>query len=66
MSQTQALADRIYALAEKLNREPTTLSRKLLGNGIRLDELRNGSTMTMEVFERVEREVAELERQPNA
>ena len=61
MSQTRALAERIYALAEKLDREPSTLSRKLLGSGVRLAEIANGSTMTMDVFHRVEREVAQLE-----
>lgn len=62
MSQTQALADRIYALAEKLGCEPTTLSRKLLGSGVRLAEIRDGSTMTFDTFDRVERELAEMER----
>lgn len=62
MSQTKALADRIHALARKLNLEPTTLSRKLLGNGLRLAELESGSTITMDTYARVEREVSELER----
>jgi hypothetical protein len=62
MSQVQALADRIYALAEKLGQEPSTLSRKLLGSGVRLGEIANGSDLTMDTYNRVEREVSELER----
>lgn len=62
MSQTQALAERIYTLAQKLGCEPTTLSRKLLGSGARLAEIRAGSTMTIDTFDRVQREVTEMER----
>lgn len=63
MSQAQALAERIYTLAAKLNLEPSTLSRKLLGNGVRLGELASGkSDMTLDTYSRVEREVGELER----
>lgn len=62
MSQTQALADRIYALAQKLDRQPSTLSRKLLGSGARLAEIAAGSTMTFDTYARVEREVEALER----
>ena len=62
MTQTQALADRIYALAQRMGCEPTTLSRKLLGSGARLAEIRDGSTMTIDTFDRVQRDVTEMER----
>ena len=62
MSQAKLLAARIYDLAERLKCEPTTLSRKLLGSGVRLAEIANGSTMTLDTYARVEREIAEMER----
>jgi hypothetical protein len=64
MTETAALAKRIYALSKKLNREPSTLSRKLLGSGVRLAELEAGSTMTLDTYARVEREVSALEAEP--
>jgi hypothetical protein len=62
MSETAALAKRIYALAIKLNREPTTLSRKLLGSGTRLAKLESGSTMTLDTYARVERALTKMEQ----
>jgi IS30 family transposase len=62
MSQAQALVKRIHDLAKKLNKEPSTLSRELLGSGVRLAEIENGSTMTLDTYARVEAAVAELER----
>lgn len=62
MSQTKALVDRIHALAAKLNKEPATLSRELLGSGARLAEIENGSSMTFKTFEKVEEKLSEMER----
>lgn len=62
MSQTKALVDRIHAVAKKLNKEPSTLSRELLGSGVRLGEIENGSSITLDTYARVEKELTELER----
>lgn len=62
MSQTEALIRRIHALAEKTNRKPSTLSRELLGNGMRLSELENGSTITLDTYARVEKQLTDMER----
>lgn len=63
MSKTLALAERIYSLAEKIDRKPSTLSRELLGSGVRLAQIAEGSTMTMDTYSRVEREVSKRERE---
>lgn len=62
MSQTQALVNRIYALAAKLNKEPSTVSRTILGSGARLAELENGSSMSFKTFEKVQERLSEEER----
>lgn len=63
MSQAKELAERIYRLAKKLNREPSTLSRELLGNGMRLGEIASGeSDITLKTLARVELRMIELER----
>jgi hypothetical protein len=62
MSQAKALVDRIYAVAAKLNKEPTTLSRELLGSGVRLGEIENGSSMTLDTYARVDAALSKLER----
>lgn len=52
MTETQQLAARIHALAEKSNRKPSTLSRMVLGSGARLSELEAGRTITMATYAR--------------
>lgn len=62
MSPTQALVARIYAAAKRLNKEPSTLSRELLGSGVRLAEIENGSSITMDTYARVDALLSDLER----
>jgi hypothetical protein len=62
MSQAQALVKRIHELAKKMGKEPSTLSRELLGSGVRLSEIENGSTMTLDTYARVEAAVSDLEQ----
>lgn len=62
MSQAQALVKRIHDLAKRMGKEPSTLSRELLGSGVRLAEIEAGSSMTLDTYTRVEKAVEELER----
>lgn len=66
MTEAQKIAVRIRAVADRMGIEPTTLSRKLLGNGKRLDEIEEGGSMTMATFARVSTELSKLERAPRA
>lgn len=52
MSDTQNLARRVEALAARTGASPSTLSRKLFGNGKRLDEIKAGGTLTLATYER--------------
>lgn len=62
MTETQKLAARIRAMAEKQGVEPSTLSRKLLGSGVRLTEIEAGGSMTMATFARVDADLSAMER----
>lgn len=66
MTETQQLAARIRAVSQKLNVEPSTLSRKLLGNGKRLDEIEAGGSLTLATFARVNAELDAMERPSEA
>lgn len=62
MTEAQKLAARIRALSATINVEPSTLSRKLLGNGKRIDEIEAGGSVTMATFARVSTALSKLER----
>lgn len=62
MEDIQQLAARIRAVSAKIGVEPSTLSRKLLGSGVRLAEIEAGGTITMTTFARVRDELDAMER----
>lgn len=61
MSDTQELIARINALAERTETSTSTLSRKLFGNGKRLDEIVSGGSITMTTYARALERLSELE-----
>lgn len=62
MTEAQKLAARIRALSGVMGVEPSTLSRKLLGNGKRLDEIEAGGSVTLATFARVTAEIDEMSK----
>lgn len=62
MTEIQQLVTRFDALAEKTGASASTLSRKLFGNGTRIDEIRAGGSVTMTTFARVVAALDELEK----
>ena len=62
MTETQKLTARIRALAERQGVEVTTLSRKLLGSGVRLAEIEAGGTMKLTTYARVKAALDKMER----
>ena len=62
MTETQKLALRIRNLAKRQGVGASTLSRKLLGSGVRLSEIEAGGSMTMATYARVEAELATMEQ----
>lgn len=61
MTHTQQLIARIKALAEKMDRSPSTLSAALLGGGNVLSDLEAGKTITLAKYERVLPMLSEME-----
>jgi sulfate adenylyltransferase subunit 2 len=61
MSEAQELAARVRKLSSKTGVSPTTLSRKLFGNGKRLEEIESGGSLTMTTYSRALAELAALE-----
>ncbi|MFT4056731.1 MAG: hypothetical protein QM681_19660 [Novosphingobium sp.] len=62
MDDTQKLIARVDALAHRTGASTSTLSRKLFGNGKRLDEIRAGGSMTMRTYHSALATLAKLER----
>lgn len=62
MDHTQELVARIKALAERQGISPSTLSTKLLGNGLRLAQIEAGGSLTMATYTRALAQLDELER----
>lgn len=62
MSDTQQLVERINRLAAKTETSPSTLSRKLFGNGKRIEEIAAGGSITMKTYEQALAMLSELER----
>lgn len=61
MDEITDLIRRADAYASRSGLKPSTVSRKLLGNGIRLNELRNGKSLRVDTLENAKRELARLE-----
>ena len=64
MDDTQKLVARIDALARKTGASRSTLSRKLFGNGKRLDEIKAGGSLTMATYNRAIIMLSKLEQSP--
>jgi len=64
MDDTQKLVARIDALARKTGASRSTLSRKLFGNGKRLDEIKAGGSLTMATYNRAIITLGKLEQAP--
>ena len=62
MDEIKEFVSRALALCEAKDISPSTLSRKLLGNGIRLDELQNGKSLRVDTLQRAKQLLAEMER----
>lgn len=64
MDDTQKLIARIDALVRRSGASPSTVSRKLFGNGKRLDEIRAGGSLTMATYQRALSTLGKLEATP--
>ncbi|WP_395393110.1 hypothetical protein WBP07_18090 [Novosphingobium sp. BL-8A] len=64
MDDTQKLIARVDALAHRTGASTSTLSRKLFGNGKRLDEIRAGGSLTMTTYHRAVSTLRDLENAP--
>lgn len=64
MDDIQKLIARVDALAQRTGASASTLSRKLFGNGKRLDEIRSGGSLTMTTYHRAVSTLRELETTP--
>lgn len=62
MSDTQQLITRINALAAKTETSASTLSRKLFGNGKRIEEIAAGGSITMRTYEQALALLDEMEK----
>lgn len=65
MDDTQKLIARVDALAQRTGASASTLSRKLFGNGKRLDEIKAGGSLTMTTYHRAVATLRELENAPS-
>jgi len=62
MSDTHLLVKRVEALATRTGTSPSTLSRKLFGNGKRIDEIKAGGSLTLTTYQRALALLDEMER----
>jgi hypothetical protein len=62
MTDTQNLVERVEALATRTKTSQSTLSRKLFGNGKRIDEIRDGGSLTLATYQRALAMLDEFER----
>jgi sulfate adenylyltransferase subunit 2 len=63
MLDAQNLARRVRALADRRDVSPSTLSRKLFGNGKRLEEIEAGGSLTLTTYARAQALLAQMERE---
>lgn len=62
MEEIQNLVRRAYAYADRAQVSRSTLSRKLLGNGIRLAELESGKSLRVDTLLKANQMLDEMER----
>ncbi len=62
MSDIEQFIARAHAYCRSREVSPSTLSRKLLGNGQRLSELEQGKSLRVDTFERAIERLGEMER----
>lgn len=61
MSEIQNLVKRVEALATLTGASPSTLSRKLFGNGKRIDQIKAGGSLTLATLERAKVSLSAME-----
>lgn len=64
MADIQNLLDRVEAHIAKTGAARSTVSRKLFGNGNRLDEIKSGGTLTLRKMVEADAVLSELESAP--
>jgi hypothetical protein len=62
MTEVEQFIVRTLAYCARAEVSPSTVSRKLLGNGKRLDELRSGKSLRVDTFQRAKDRLAQLEQ----
>lgn len=62
MTEVEQFIARARAYCASRNVSRSTLSRKLLGNGVRLNELEAGASLRVDTFERAKQRLSELEQ----
>lgn len=61
MDEVEALIRRAHAYAARTGTKPSTISRKLLGNGVRLSELEAGKSLRVDTLQRAQATMTQLE-----
>lgn len=66
MADIQNLLERVEAHIAKTGAARSTVSRKLFGNGNRLDEIKSGGTLTIRKMMEADAALAAMEAQPQS
>jgi hypothetical protein len=61
MTDVEQLITRIHAYCRAADRSPSTISRKLLGNGKRLSELEAGKSLRVDTLAKAQELLSQLE-----
>lgn len=64
MADIQTLLARVEAHIARTGAARSTISRKLFGNGNRLDEIKRGGTLTLRKMQEAEATLADMEKAP--
>jgi hypothetical protein len=62
MDEVKELLRRAHEYCERTKTSPSTLSRKLLGNGIRLAELEAGKSLRVDTLAKAKQALSQLEQ----
>ena len=62
MDEIKEFAARAFAYCDRAGVSPSTVSRKLLGNGLRLAELRDGKSVRVDTLARAKDLLAQMEK----
>lgn len=62
MTEVEQFVARALAYCERADLAPSTVSRKLLGNGKRLTELASGKSLRVDTLVKAKRTLSEMER----